>query len=282
MRRVDTMDTDQVYQAYAPIYDYTGQERFGAYMARLTLGWLHTRGITPHRVLDLACGTGGAALIYASAGIETIGLDRSPAMLQIARDRACAAELDVTLIEADMRNLDRLGALIALPDEHGNSESGRHILSDCFDLVTCFGDALNYLTDDGDLQRVFASIRRVLAPAGYVIFDVNTETAFARWDERDLVVFECDDCLVYNRLSYNPATRFGQGRIVWFTRGDEGRWRRGEETHVERAWSDADIPQALAACGLALVERLTVEGHSVADGAPLPERLVYIAAPDRL
>ncbi len=281
MRCVDTMDADQVYQAYAPIYDHTGQERFGAYMARLTLGWLHTRGITPHRALDLACGAGGATLIYASAGIETIGLDRSPAMLQIARDRARAAGLDVTLIEADMRDLGRSRVYPVLSDESDNP--GSYIIPDgCFDLVTCFGDSLNYLTDDGDLQCVFAGIRRVLAPAGYVIFDVNTETAFARWDERDLVVCDRDDCLVYNRLAYNPTTRIGQGRIVWFTRGDEGRWWRGEETHVERAWSDNDIRQALAACGLALVERLTVEGHSVADGAPLPERLVYIAAPDRL
>jgi Methylase involved in ubiquinone/menaquinone biosynthesis len=260
------MDTDQAYQAYAPIYDRTGQERFGVYLADLTLTWLRARGIAPRRALDLACGTGGATLAFAAAGIETVGLDRSPAMLRIARDRSRAAGLTATFVEADMRSL----------------ENARSALSGCFVLVTCFGDSLNHLTDDDDLRRVFAGVRRVLEPDGHVVFDVNTESAFAQWDKRDLVIHESDDCLVYHRLLYSPAARLGQGRIVWFTRSNDSRWRRGEETHVERAWSDADIRQALAMSGLALVERLAVDGTRVADDVQLPERLVYIATTERL
>ncbi|MDW8234776.1 MAG: class I SAM-dependent methyltransferase, partial [Roseiflexaceae bacterium] len=273
-----TMDTDQAYNAYAPIYDHIGQERFGAHLAGLALEWLRVRGKTPQRALDLACGTGGATLIFAAAGIETVGLDRSPAMLRIARDRTRKAGLAATFIEADMRGLEDLVVTGAL---HGDAVQRSFNHARRFGLVTCFGDAVNHLTDDGDLRRVFAGISRALEPDGYALFDVNTEAAFAQWGERDFVVYESDDCLVYHRLTYNPATRLGQGRIVWLTRGDDNRWRRGEETHIERAWSDAEIRQALAAGGLALVERLTADGKSVADDAPLPERLVYIATIDR-
>ncbi len=273
------MDADQAYNAYAPIYDRTGQERFGAHLAGLALAWLRRRGKMPQRALDLACGTGGATLVFAVAGIETVGLDRSPAMVQIARDRARRAGLAATFIEADMRDLADLvaaGAFQGGAAQRSLNHSGR------FDMVTCFGDAINYLTDDGDLSRVFAGIRRALEPDGYALFDVNTEAAFARWDERDLVIHESDDCLVYHRLTYNPATRLGRGRIVWLTRGDDNRWRRGEETHIERAWSDAAIRQALAANSLVLVERLTADGRIVADDAPVPERLVYSATIDQL
>ncbi len=272
-------DTGQAYDSYAPIYDRIGQERFGAYLAGLTLAWLRTHGVAPHHALDLACGTGGATLTLAAAGIATIGLDRSPAMLRIARDRARNAGLAVTFIEADMRDLEHLvagGALRSSTAQHPFDPANR------FGLITCFGDAINYLTADGDLQRLFAGIRGALAPDGYVVFDVNTEAAFAQWDGRDLVIDESDDCLVYHRLAYNPVTHLGEGRIVWLTRSDDHRWQRGEETHIERAWSDGEIRQALAINGLALIERLAVDGKSTADDAPLPERLVYIATIDRL
>jgi SAM-dependent methyltransferase len=254
------MDADLIYDAYAPIYERTGQDRFGAYLAHLTLTWLRAREVVPRRALDLACGTGGATLALAAAGIDTTGVDRSPAMLRIARRRAQDLGLAVLFVAADMRHLEHVEAVRAR----------------CFELVTCFGDSINYLTDDGDLRQVFGGIRRILSPGGYVVFDVNTEAAFARWDESDQVIFESDDCLVYNRLGYNPATRLGSGRIVWFVRGDNTLWQRGEETHVERAWSDAEIRQALADAGLELVTRLDVTGRILADN-DLPERVIMVA-----
>jgi len=254
------MDADLIYDAYAPIYERTGQDRFGTYLANLTLTWLRARQVAPRRALDLACGTGGATLALAAAGIDTMGVDRSPAMLRIARRRAQEVGLTVPFVAADMRHLENVE-----PAHAG-----------CFELVTCFGDSINYLTDDRDLRQVFGGIRRVLSPGGYAVFDVNTEAAFARWDESDLVIFESDDCLVYNRLGYNPATRLGIGRIVWFVRGNKTLWRRGEETHVERAWSDAEIRQALADAGLEFVARLDVTGRILADN-DLPERVIMVA-----
>lgn len=253
-------DTDAIYDAYAPIYERTGQDRFGAYLAQLTLTWLHARGVTPQRALDLACGTGGATLVFAAAGISVTGVDRSPAMLRIARRRAQDAGLAVTFVAADMRHL----------------EDVEPVCVGYFELVTCFGDAINYLTDDDDLHRVFVGIRRALSPGGYAVFDMNTGAAFARWNECDLVIFEDDDCLVYNRLAYYPAKRLGVGRIVWFVRGDNALWQRGEETHVERAWSDVEIRQALADTGLEMVTCLDVAGQTICSD-DMPERSIYIA-----
>lgn len=253
------MSERPIYHTYAPIYDATGQERFGAYLARLTLGWLEARAALPRTALDLACGTGGAALALAAAGITVIGLDQSPAMLRIARGRARAAGLPLEYIEGDMRDL------------HVEQLTPRPA------LVTCFGDSLNYLIEDSDLHDVFAGVARVLDPGGHLAFDVNTAAAFQHWDERDLVIYDSADCLVYNRLEFSAASNLGTGRIVWFVRGDDHRWWRGEETHVERAWRDEDIRAALALCGFTLVARLDAAGNPVAADAALPERLLYLA-----
>jgi hypothetical protein len=145
-----------------------------------------------------------------------------------------------------------------------------------FDLVTCFYDSLNYLTENGDLQQVFRGVSAALAPNSYLVFDLNTAAEYATWDERDTMTCDSEDCLVYNRLSYEPSAHLATGRIVWFVR-EIDRWWRGEETHTERAWSDAEVCAALAGAGLALVGRWDVEGLEVTEGVEGVGRVVYVA-----
>jgi SAM-dependent methyltransferase len=142
-----------------------------------------------------------------------------------------------------------------------------------FDLVTCYYDSLNYLLGDRDLARVFAGVARALRPGGYTVFDLNTAAEYATWDERDSVTHDGRDCMVYNQLSYDPATCLATGRIVWFVR-EIDRWWRGEETHIERAWGDDEVRTALAGAGLALIGRYDVTGGPAADDAT---RVVYVA-----
>ena len=63
-------------------------------------------------VLELGCGTGRVAVPLAEAGSRVTGVDVSPAMLAVARERA--AGLPLRLVEGDMRALDlgeRFGAV---------------------------------------------------------------------------------------------------------------------------------------------------------------------------
>lgn len=57
------------------------------------------------RVLDVACGTGNAALAAARRRCQTTGLDYVPELLAHARQRALAEGLDVTLVEGDAEEL---------------------------------------------------------------------------------------------------------------------------------------------------------------------------------
>jgi SAM-dependent methyltransferase len=269
-----TIAAAPIYDAYAPIYDAIGQARFGERMAGWTLRWLSAHASSPTCALDLACGTGVAALALAAAGCHVVGVDRSPAMLAIAGGRARDAAYAVAFVEGDIRYLNATCNM-----QHVESLLDRSafcILHSAFDLVTCFYDSLNYLTDDGDLDRVFASAAAALRPGGHLVFDINTEAQYTSWDERDVVTCDSRDCLVYNKLSYDPDTRLAEGRIVWFVRETE-LWWRGEETHTQRAWSDSEVRDALARVGMPLVGRFDVEGALVAEGAEEVERVVYIA-----
>lgn len=53
------------------------------------------------RVLDVACGSGNAAMAAARAGCDVVGVDYVPALLERGRRRAEAEGLEVDLIEGD-------------------------------------------------------------------------------------------------------------------------------------------------------------------------------------
>lgn len=64
--------------------------------ADLQAGW---------RVLDVACGSGNAALAAARRGCEAVGADYVPALLERGRIRAEAERLEVEFVEGDTENL---------------------------------------------------------------------------------------------------------------------------------------------------------------------------------
>lgn len=221
-----------MYESYAAIYDLAQQGRYGERMADWTLEWLAEHGEKPRRVLDLACGTGAATLVFAHAGCEIVGVDQSQAMLDIAQAKARDRGLKVSFTQQDIRQLTANNGQLT-------TDNGQ------IDLVTCFADSLNYLTNDGDLECVFTGAAQLLRPGGWLVFDINTEAEYGTWDERDVVVCDTADLMLYQKLRFNRRTRLGSGEIGWMVR-EIDRWWHGQETHTQRAWSDADIRRALS------------------------------------
>src|SRR5262249_41533545 len=139
------MTVAPIYDTYAAVYDAIGQGRFSKQLAEWALQWLAARGLRPTHVLDLACGTGDAALVYAAAGCLVVGVDRSRPMLEIARGKARDAGYAITFVEGDIGNL-------SVVDERQKTKDQKSFPSDdCqlssfvlrpsfFDLVTCFYD----------------------------------------------------------------------------------------------------------------------------------------------
>lgn len=259
-----------MYESYAAVYDAIGQGRLGAQLAGWALAWLAARAEPPRRVLDLACGTGEAALVFARAGCAVVGVDRSHAVLEIARGKARDAGLAIEFAECDIRELEP-----RRPQEAPDPARAAWLAlrASRFDLAVSFYDSLNYLTADGDLDRVFGGVAAALRPGGWWIFDLNTEAVFLAHDECDLVTYDSPALLVYNRLSYDRGARLGTGRIVWFVR-EIDRWWRGEETHTERVWPGDDVAAALERNGLTLVAQLEPGGAPAGAAA---HRVIFLA-----
>jgi SAM-dependent methyltransferase len=81
------------------------------------------------RVLDLACGTGNAALIAAERGASVVGVDFEPRLLEIAAARAREAGLDIDWVCEDLMATARAAFSVVLsafgvmygPDQAGTA-----------------------------------------------------------------------------------------------------------------------------------------------------------------
>ncbi len=84
------------------------------------------------QVLDVACGTGNAALLARRAGAVVTGLDASPRLLEVARERVPAAEFvlgDAARLPFDDRRFDAamsvFGLIFARPGHAAAAEIAR-------------------------------------------------------------------------------------------------------------------------------------------------------------
>lgn len=101
-------------------------------------------------VLELGCGTGRILLPIARDGIECVGLDSSPDMLAVLREKDPPANL--TLVHDHMERFD-------LGDRR-------------FRLITAPFRAFSHLLDVEAQLACLARVRQHLAPAGQFVFDL--------------------------------------------------------------------------------------------------------------
>jgi SAM-dependent methyltransferase len=250
------------YARYADIYDRTGQDRFGAAMAKLTVTYLKDRGVTISSAIDLACGTGSAAIALARHEINVTGIDLEPAMLGKARANAAAEGCDVDFRLGDMRRF------------------GSHTQ---VDLVVCFFDSLNYLSEAEDVAACFKSVSGCLKHAGWFVFDVNTINRLATdWNDSTFVAYDEDDLLCLVRSTYDAANYRSPLYLTTFHResDNEQRWTRWDEEHIAYAYSLTRIEALLKASRFQVIERYAVDDASMTIIGPGNEesgRVLYFA-----
>lgn len=186
-------------------------------------------------VLDLGCGSGLVTAHLARAGLRVVGVDRSEAMLRIARRRCARFGERVRLVRGDLARLQ------VPPDAP---------------LAVACGDVVNHLPTQAVVRRVLAAIRRSLAPGGILVFDAVTDFAFETYwtDNTHLLRGPQGDLLM--DCDYDPVRRRGSVRMTAYARDARGRYTRHETTLHEYAWRDLELVRAFRQAGFAQVWRL--------------------------
>lgn len=178
----------------------------------------------PETVLDLCCGTGSASLLLSGRGYKVTGVDISPEMIEIAKEKSAGSDVDFYVQDVTALNLGRT-----------------------FDLVLSLFDSLNYILKPEDLQEAFRHTADHLDEGGLFIFDMNTEYALSAglFNQRNL---DEDDPVQYNwRSSYNPATRICAIEMS-FSHKESG--KLVETVHYQHAYQVDEIIHMLGTAGL--------------------------------
>jgi SAM-dependent methyltransferase len=251
----------EAYDALAPAYDLlTASHDHAAWAEQLERLALDA-GLAGRRLLDVGCGTGSSALPMLARGYEVVGVDVSPGMLAVAREKLGPG---VRLEPADMRRLPALGA---------------------FDLVWSVADGVNYL-EAGELVTAFEGFRRNLAPGGLVMFDVDTLATF-RMLFSSLIVVPGDERIVIIEGQESPDLAEGATAVAHIDRLELESppwWRRTRSVHRQHHHPQTGIERALMAAGLRTVAVWGTDGSGGSE-RPLDEerhnKAVYIARAER-
>lgn len=184
---------------------------------------LSMQDIKPKRILDVCCGTGILSEMLTLEGFELEGFDLSAEMVEQARRKARHKGLDIRYEVMDAAEAD---------------------MGKQYDAAFSFFDSLNYITDPQHLRKAIIQVGKHVRPGGSFIFDVNTEYAFTEnlFDQRDL---SKKSKVRYDwRSQYDANTKLVKVDMTF--------WYQGEpyyETHVQRAYSDAELRDMLSEAG---------------------------------
>ncbi len=222
----------EAYSGFAEVYDLfmdnIPYEEWTNYVKEL----LSEEGVKEGILLDLGCGTGSVTELLAKAGFDMIGIDNSEEMLDIAIEKRDWSGLDILYLLQDMREFELYGTV-------------RGVVSIC--------DSMNYILEEEELSEVFRLVHNYLDNEGIFIFDMNTmykyktilaDHTFAEDRETSSFIWE---------NFYDEEEAINQYDLSLFVQEDDGRYRKYEETHLQRAYEQRKVEELLSKSGLELL-----------------------------
>jgi ubiquinone/menaquinone biosynthesis C-methylase UbiE len=157
----------------------------------------------PGRLLDLGCGTGRLLIPFAQRGFAAVGVDLSDEMLHVAAEKARQAGVAVSLLRANLVELDALR-------------------SETFDYAACLFSTLGMIEGREHRQTALSHFFRVLKPGGRLLLHVHTPGFHSwtrtgrRWLLRDFLrrLLRADDCGDYTGPAGVTLHHFRRGETV--------------------------------------------------------------------
>lgn len=189
-------------------------------------------------VLDLCCGTGTMTLELDKLGYDMTGVDLSPDMLDIARQKAMDAGRadNILFLCQDMCEFELYGTVQA--------------------VVSCL-DSLNHLDSACDLQKVFSLVHNYLEPGGLFMFDLNSPYKFKNIYGANAYVLEDEGIYCGWQNIYDKESRICDFYTTVFTENADGTYSRYDDYEREYCFTQQKVEKLLKKCGFEIV---TVDG----------------------
>lgn len=169
--------------------------------------------INPKLILDLGCGTGDIAYLFAKENYDMIGVDISHDMLNIAKENN--SHENILYLNQDMREFELYGTV---------------------DVIYSSLDCINYITDKRDLKKVFKLCHNYLNPQGLFIFDINTEHKFKNILDNKTYIYDNENAYLIWQSEYDKKRKLCTFFLDMFYKENDI-YKRFYEEQEQRAYS---------------------------------------------
>lgn len=214
------------YSALAIVYDmlraHEDINQWASYVYQIMMD----HGIKPpHKVADVACGTGDMTLYLYDKGYQVVGVDRSQEMLEEAYQKSMGK--GIHWINQDMLDMR---------------------FHEPVDCITCVNDGVNYLLTDDALQKGLQQFHDNLKSGGLLLFDISSRAKLMGMAD-DFYAEEDDDVAYIWQNHFDEDKQTLTMDISFYIREEDGRFRREEEQHVQRIHDVEHVMDLLNAVG---------------------------------
>lgn len=181
-------------------------------------------GSAPDTICELACGTGSMTVLLQQRGYDITGVDISEDMLAVASNKLKKPKL----IHSDMAKLNPLKR---------------------FDAFLCMIDGLNYVIAPAQLQKTFNMVRNSLNGEGIFIFDISTRYKLENVLGNNTFIHSGYDVFYSWQNRYIERYNLCDMYLNFFVRDKAEYYRRFEERHLQRGWSEKQLRTMLCRAG---------------------------------
>lgn len=224
----------EAYSNFAAVYDALMDnipyDAWADYLHSLLVEYDIASGI----LAELGCGTGNITERMADFGYDMIGIDNSPAMLDIANEKREQNHSSSLYLCQDMREFELYGTVAA-------------IVSLC--------DSVNYITEPEELTHVFSLVNNYLDPDGLFIFDFHTEHYYRDVVAEATIAEDRDDISFIWDNYYDEEQKINEYELTLFVQSQEDPelYRKYQEVHYQRAYTLERIRNLIEKAGLRYV-----------------------------
>lgn len=225
------------YESLARFYDLENADR----VEDLPL-WADLARETGGPVLELGCGSGRVALHLAREGFDVVGVDSSPAMLELARNRLTHNAQSVSRVQFLLDDFLRLQ------------------LARTFPLILLPYNTFAHLLDTSDLTAAMQAISAHLAPQGRVAVELPNPVSALTAAQDGLVLEHTfrdeDQGVTVQQFSSLRVDRIAQrGHITWIYDETDSRGgvRRTTVPMILRYFFPNELRLLLSAAGLRIL-----------------------------
>ncbi|MCR5521995.1 MAG: class I SAM-dependent methyltransferase [Lachnospiraceae bacterium] len=220
------------YSGFSQVYDLFMDNIPYKKWCRYLVSLLRAQGVKDGIVAELGCGTGQMTRLLRDAGYDMIGIDMSPDMLGVAREKEQGGDESILYLQQDMREFELYGTVAA-------------IVSVC--------DSLNYLTNPDDLLKVFKLAKNYLDPGGVMIFDINTRYYYSHVLGDSTVCENREEGSFIWENEWNETTFINSSYLTIYHKIEndgEELYERLEEEHRQRGFTSGEILHYARRAGL--------------------------------